>query len=166
VSSRFRYFLLFAAGVLILAGMASCKAQPEPSEFLTLPARFADEGPSEPLVALDAFRDESSFYVRYRLGDEILYTGGEWSDRIDLKAIAAGDSQGGPFIVPLQYHQTSEWVDVPDERVSATVLSSEDWQSFRDAFISSILPRTEPVGVALHFFVDDYFLYFDEQGGL
>ena len=32
MSSRFRYFLLFAAGVLILAGMASCKAQPEPRD--------------------------------------------------------------------------------------------------------------------------------------
>lgn len=164
MSSRFRYCLLFVAGVLISAGMASCKAQPEPTEFPILPARFAEESPSEPLIALEGFRDESSFYVRYQLGDEILYTGGEWSDRIDLGAIAAGDSQGGPFIVPLQYHQTSEWADVPDETVSATVLSSEDWQLFRDAFISSILSRTEPIGVALHFFVDDYFLYFDEQG--
>jgi len=129
-----------------------------------LPARFADEGPSEPLVALDAFIDETDFYIRYQIGDDILYTGGEWANRINLATIEAGGAQGGPYILPLQYHQTERWASTPDEPVVAKVLSSDDWQTLRGRIFENILPRSGRSGVVLHFYVDDYFLYFDEEG--
>ncbi len=164
MAGKYAKFVCLMADLLVAAILASCTAQPESGEFLTLPARFADEGHAEPLVALEAFRDETNFFIRYQVGNEFLYTGGDWADRIELKAIEGGAVQGGPFIVPLQYHRPESWSETPVERVSATILSSDEWERFRDAFISSMLPRSGRVGIVLHFFVDDYFLYFDEEG--
>jgi hypothetical protein len=98
------------------------------------------------------------------MGDETLYTGGEWAHRIQVEALADGSLQDGPFILPLQYHRDDDWPVPPPNAIKASILSSSDWQSFRDEFLSSILPKTEPVGIVLHFYVDDYFLYFDEDG--
>lgn len=152
------------AAILVTAGVVSCTAQPEPTEILTLPARFADEAPSLPLTAIEAYRDDTEFYVRYRQGDEILHTGGEWSKLIRIDRLAEGGPQDGPFIAPLQYHREEGWQAPPPDAITATVLSSDDWQTFRDGFISFVLPKDEHVGIVLHFYVDDYFLYFDEEG--
>ena len=148
----------------LLVTVASCGSKPDADSYPILPARFADEGPRQPLIALAAFRDETDFYIRYRVGDEILYTGGEWARRIDIEAVNGGTSQRGPFIVPLKYHQAEEWSDTPQNPISATILPSDDWQEFRDAFIAAILPKEARVGIVLNFRVDDYFLYFDENG--
>ena len=149
------------AVAIAIAAMMSCTSQPEPTEYLTLPARFADEGPQEPLVALDAWRNDTEFFVRYRYGDEVRYSGGEWASRVQLETLTAAGNQDGPFILPLQYHRTEPWSEMPPGPVSATILSSGDWQAFRDAFLESILPRDAKTGIVLHFYQDDYFLYFD-----
>lgn len=144
--------------------MYACTSQPETSDVVTLPARFADEEPAQPLVALEAFLDEQHFYIRYQKGDEVLFTGSEWTNRIDLREQTAGGPATGPYILPLEYHQQERWTDPPDNPVSATILSSADWQQFRDRFFDSILPKTGHSGVVLHFYIDDYFLYFDDEG--
>ena len=139
--------------------LGGCSSGTEEAEIFTLPARFPDELPTAPMIALEAFRDESDFYVRYSIDGDIRYAGGDWSERIDL------DSTGtGPFIVPLQYHRDDPWPALPNDVVSADVLSTEDWQVFRDSVIRSILPGEPHEGIVLHFFADDYFLYFDERG--
>ena len=152
---------VFLAGV---AALVSCTSQPEPTEYRTLPARFADEGTTEPLEALGAWRNDTEFFIRYQVGDSIRFTGGEWANRIQLETLTAGSSADGPFIMPLQYHRDTPWADSPPGPVSATILGADDWQAFRHAFLVSLLPRDERVGIVLHFYVDDYFLYFDEDG--
>ncbi|MGI9205122.1 MAG: phospholipase D-like domain-containing protein [Woeseiaceae bacterium] len=144
--------------------LCACKSQPEPGEFVTLPARFADEGLAQPLVAQEAFLDDQHFYIRYQKGEEILFTGGQWSNRIELQALVAGGPANGPYIMPLEYHQQERWEEDPEDPVSATILSSADWEAFRDLFFDSKLPKTGNTGVVLHFYIDDYFLYFDENG--
>lgn len=143
---------------------ASCTAQREPNAYPTLPARFAEEGPQEPLVALEAFRDQDRFFIRYRTGDTILYTGGQWSDRIELGAVQRGGTYEGPFIVPLQYHRTEPWTDPPGNPIAATLLDSDTWQEFRDEFLASLLPLGDKSGVALLFPSGDYFLFMDGAG--
>jgi len=160
----FRKVFYLSAGLFLCASLGPCTSQPETSDFPTLPARFADEGPQQPLIALEAFRDDTDFFIRYQFGDEILYTGGEWGERIDLEAIESGSSQSGPFILPLQYHHAQKWAEEPANPVYASILGSEDWKKFRDAFFASVLPKTERLGIVLHFYVDDYFLYFDRDG--
>ena len=162
VATTFLYRLVLNSLVAVL--FSACTAQSEANEFPMLPARFSDEGPSDPLVALDAFVDGNDFYVRYQIGDETLYSGGSWADRIALEDIKSGEPQAGPYILPLRYHQAAPWVSPPGDPIVARVLGSEDWAALRRRIFESVLPRTETAGIVLHFYVDDYFLYFDEAG--
>jgi cardiolipin synthase len=148
----------------VLAFVVACPSQPETESFRMLPARFADEQFTEPLEALEMLRDEDEFYLRYRMGDEILFAGGRWSDRIDLDAIAHGEDQTGPFIMPLKNYGPDHWPGNVDGLISTRILSAADWQSFRDGFFASVLPRDEKAGVVLHFQTDNYFLFSDENG--
>jgi len=154
----------FALMILGVASLCACTSQPEADDFPVFPARFADEGPGEPLIALDAFLGEADFYIRYRMGDEIFHTGGHWADRIALEGVEAGASQVGPYIVPLQYHQRASWESEPDEPIVARVLSSDEWQEFRGRIFANVLPISEKAGIVLHFYTDDYFFYFDSDG--
>ncbi|MDH4072741.1 MAG: phosphatidylserine/phosphatidylglycerophosphate/cardiolipin synthase family protein [Gammaproteobacteria bacterium] len=155
---------VIAIGYLSFASSPSCTSQPATEEYLTLPARFADEAAAQPLEALDAWRDDTEFFVRYRVGDDIRYTGGTWSDRIDLEALADGETGKGPFILPLGYHRSTPWPESPPGAIDAKILGATDWQAFRDGFVASVLPKDGASGIVLHFFVDDYFLYFDREG--
>ena len=88
---RTRALIPLLAGVLL-----SCAPQPEPTDVVMLPARFADEPLAEPLVALEAFRDDTRFFIRYRTRGETRYTGGTWTDRIQLDSVASGGTHDGP----------------------------------------------------------------------
>ena len=163
--ARFELISLKAfSTVFLFISLVSCTAQVDTNEYPTLPARFAIEGPQQPMAALEALLDNESFYIRYKIGDEILYTGGDWASRIDLEALITSGVRSGPYIVPMRYHRSERWTAVPEAPVTATILGSDKWQSFRDEFLVSVLPKAEHAGIVLHFFIDDYFLYLDEDG--
>jgi cardiolipin synthase len=152
---------LISTGVLLNCG---CTSQPESGQLPILPARFADEIAVDPLVAIDAFIDEKDFYVKYRLGGDTFYTGGSWADRISIEDIESGEPSGGPYILPLQYHQVTPWSSRSHDFIAGRVLDSEQWRSLRRRIFESVLPREGNAGIVLHFYVDDYFLYFDNEG--
>jgi hypothetical protein len=129
VATTFLYRLVLISLVATL--FSACTAQPEANEFPILPARFADEGPRDPLVAVDAFVDGNDIYVRYQIGDETLYSGGSWADRIALEDIKSRKPQAGPYILPLRYHQAAPWVSPPRDPIVARVLGSQDWVALR-----------------------------------
>jgi len=151
--------LLIAAAYITV-----CKSQPEEIDFPTIPGQFADEDVIEPLVALEAFFGEAEFYVKYQGADGIVYSGGTWAQRIQLEKIEDGETYAGPYILPLQYRQQEPWTDPPTERVTGRILSRDDWQVFRDQLLSSALPKVGDVGIVLHFYTDDYFVYYDDAG--
>ena len=162
---RTRHSLVIPGAFLcVLGALAACQSQPESEAIRVLPARFAAEPFTEPFVANEAFLDDDEFYVRYEAGGQTLYTGGRWSDRIDVDSLGDAGEQTGPFVLPLQYHRTDRWPAVMDGLVSPTILSIEQWQQFRDAFFASVLPAAGKRGAVLHFPSADYFLYFDELG--
>jgi len=61
---------------VVLALLAGCGSPAEPVEYLTIPGQFAEEGASRPLIVLDAFFDESHFWIRYRSAGRILSSNG------------------------------------------------------------------------------------------
>jgi cardiolipin synthase len=142
----------------------SCAAVPDQGDYPTLVGRFADEGGLLPLVADQAYISESEFFVRFERGDEILYGGGNWANRIQLRDVADGTEYAGPFILPLEYQQHERWPQLPDDPMSARILNSDEWQIFRNQLFASIRSVDEKGGVVLHFFADDYFLYYDSNG--
>ncbi len=142
--------------------VVGCGSQVDTAEHLTIPGRFPDEDVTEPLIALEAFFDETQFYIRYQGAEGIVYSGGEWANRIPLENIEAGKVDRGPYLLPLEYRQQEPWESRPAENITGTILSPREWKNFRDRLFSSSLSKAEKSGLALHFFVDDYFLYYDD----
>jgi len=136
------------------------------SDYPTLQGQFAEEGVTEPLVAVEAFLDGSQFYVRYQSGEKTFYAGGEWANRIDLTVLqeSAEPVFLGPFILPLGYQQIEPWEEVPGERITPRILDAEHFVAFRKSFLDSIVPTDEKLGIVMHFDVDDYFLYINDVG--
>jgi cardiolipin synthase len=148
----------------MLSVLAACVSESEPLEYPTLVGRFADEGEPPALIAEEAWLSDTDFYVRFRRGDDIRYGGGNWARRIPILELSAGGQYKGPYLLPLQYDQDKVWEDLPEERVSARLLSVADWHEMRARLFDAILPRDKKSGIVLHFNVDDYFLYYDHKG--
>ena len=159
--------ILIICSVLALA-VAGCAQQPggdaSDEEFRLLPGRFAEEPVNQPLAAKEAFVGPDDFYLSYESEDGLVYSGGNWSWRIDLAEIEQrqDDSYAGPYIVPLQYHQRERWAEVPESSIRPRVVSSKLWNRFIEKVFASVLPRTEMTGIAMHFGDEDYFLYYND----
>jgi cardiolipin synthase len=151
--------------LLLLATMlVACVSESEPLEYPTLVGRFADEGEPLPLIAEEAYLSSTDFYVRFRQGGNTRYGGGNWARRIPILELSQGGQYNGPYVLPLQYEQDEPWDDLPEDRVSARLLGVADWHAMRARLFDAMLPRGEKSGIVLHFNVDDYFLYYDDNG--
>jgi len=155
---------------LMIAGVVSCSSQPstpvenETDDLPRLQGRFAEQGVLSPLAAVEAYVGEDEFFVSYEGTDGLVYAGGNWSNRMDLTAIVENSDNTylGPYILPLGYQQSDRWAELPDEPIIPALLSSEQWDRFRERLFSNVIPRTEKTGVVMHFDNDDYFLYYNE----
>lgn len=148
----------------LLSVSAACVSEPGEFDYPVLVGRFADEGELLAPVAEEAWLSGTDFYVRFRRGDEVRYGGGNWAKRIPILELTRGDQYTGPYLLPLQYEHEERWSDLPDDRVAATLLGIPDWHALRERLFARILPRDGKSGLVLHFNVDDYFLYYDENG--
>ena len=147
-------------------GCATPQSDPEISaeDIHTLPGRFADEPVTQPLVATEAFIGTEEFFVAYESEDGLVYSGGNWSNRVDLTALSQGPDgdYAGPFILPLEYHQRSRWDELPEAPIVPRLLSSKYWSRFTELVFESVLPRAEMTGIVMHFGEEDYFLYYND----
>ena len=150
--------------------ITGCSGQPElASDFAAenypiLPAKFAEQGVARSLVTSEAFIGDDAFFISYESEDGLVFAGGNWSNRIDIAAVEGGTdgTYRGRYILPLDFQQRERWSEVPESPIRPRLLTSEQWNRFRDGLFSSILPHTEKIGVVMHFDNDDYFLYFNE----
>lgn len=149
---------------ILLTGGTAVVAQQTALEYPTVPGHFRDEGTAAPLVATEALLGDTEFYVRYEQSGDVAYSGGAWAHRIPLDDLDDGKVFPGPYIVPLEYRQSSPWPVATEHLVSVMILSSNEWREFRDELFASLMPTIGNEGVVLHFFVDDYFLYYDAAG--
>jgi hypothetical protein len=152
---------------LVCGACASSQPATEaPAEDLhTLPGRFAEEPVTQPLVATEAFIGTENFYLAYEGEEGVVYTGGNWSNRIDLTALSQGPDGDyeGPFILPLEYHQRNRWNEVPENPIVPRLLGSKYWGRFTSLLFESVLPKAEMTGIVMHFGEEDYFLYYHRQ---
>ena len=90
--SRTRVFALSLLVLLVTAGCASQQPEQVPShdDLRVLPGRFADEPVTKPLVAKEAYIGSERFFVAYEGEDGLVYSGGNWSNRVDLTALRQG----------------------------------------------------------------------------
>ena len=136
------------------------------TELPTLVGRFAPETVHAPLVAKEALIGDRDFYISYEGVSGLVYSGGNWSDRIDIVAVEerGKDDFAGPYILPLQYRLSSRWPNLPETPIRPRLLSAVQWERFRTNVLKSLTPTDAGAGIVMHFNADDYFLFYNEQG--
>lgn len=118
-----------------------------------------------PMIALEVYRDESNFFVKYRYGSKVLYAGSNWQDRVELidSPAPASPNYISPSLVPMQYHQETPWESLPNDAISMPVLGIEKWHLLRDRLLRSVVPGNG-TGLVIDFVYDEYFLFYDSDG--
>jgi cardiolipin synthase len=161
-------FRTYRSSLLLLSFLmaSACSSQqpaqdPTHDELRVLPGRFADEAVTKPLVAVEAYIGREEFFVAYEGEDGLVYSGGNWSNRVDLTALQQGPEgdYAGPFILPLEYHSAKRWASLPDDPIVPRLLSSKYWNRFIDQVFETVLPEADMTGIVMHFGEEDYFLY-------
>ena len=162
----FRRTLSFLSLSLVLTIASNCSTQRElanepEGDYPTLPGHFAAEAVTEPLVAVEAYIGTTDFFISYKSADGLVYSGGNWSNRIDIAAVeqSTDETYAGPYILPLEYQQRERWSEIPESPIIPRLLSSKQWKRFTEQLFDSILPKAEMTGIVMHFDDDDYFLY-------
>ena len=161
-----RAFVNSIASAWLLVLLSACAPTPETEADDThvLPARFAEEPVTQPLIAVEAFIGPEEFYLSYEGQAGIVYSGGNWKNRVDLSAFSheSEDDYEGPFILALEYQQSTPWSEIPESPITPRILGSKYWGRFIDQVFASVLPKAEMSGIAMHFGDDDYFLYYND----
>lgn len=162
--SRSALSILPVAFVLLLASACASTNNAPPDDIRMLPGRFAEDPVTKPLEAVEAFIGPSEFYLSYKSEDGIAYSGGNWSNRIDIDALGQGPEGAyeGPFILSLEYHQRSSWAELPESPIVPRILSSKYWNRFLDAVFESVLPKPAMTGIVMKFGEEDYFLFYND----
>ena len=162
----FRRQLSFLSLFLALIFASNCSTQREQAnepeeDYPTLPGHFAGDAMTEPLVAVEAYIGTTDFFISYESADGLVYSGGNWSTRIDIAAVeqSTDETYAGPYILPLEYQQRERWPEIPESLIIPRLLSSKQWSRFIEQLFDSILPKAEMTGIVMHFDDDDYFLY-------
>ena len=99
MTSRIKILLL----PILAALVANCATAPT----TPLPTDSGILSRDPPMVALEGYRDAENFFVKFRLGDQTWYAGGNWSDRVELvpNPLTPSPDYATPSLVPIQYHQ-------------------------------------------------------------
>jgi len=124
------------------------------SEFQTLP-----------MIALEGYRDDTHFYVKYQLGGVVHYAGGNWRERIELVETPAStpSNYATPSLVPIQYRRSDPWDDLPEDAVEIPILGVDQWHLLRDRLLRAVVP-VDGTGIVVDFGHAEYFLYYDKGG--
>ena len=131
-----------------------------------LPRAVAVASESGLMLAEEGYLTSTEFFIKYRVGEEVRYSGGTWRRLTVL--IDTPDQEGDeytiPSILPLEYHQAEAWDELPADARPVRIFGVERWRELRDRLLVSVLPIEEQAGIVLSFDNDDYFLFYDEHG--
>ena len=124
--------------------LSSTDAQP-------IPRAVADASESEFMLAEAGYLTATEFFVKYRIGDEVRYSGGNWRSQV-LLADTPDEGRADytvPSVLPLEYHQAEPWDALPEDARPVRIFGVERWRELRDRLLVSVLPTTERAGVVL-----------------
>ncbi len=118
-----------------------------------------------PMIALQGYRDDTNFYVRYQLGGRIQYGGGNWKERVELfeYPATAAPKFAVPSLVPIQYRQSDPWDELPEDAVNIPIFGVDQWELLRDRLLRAVVPG-DGTGLVVDFGHAEYFLYYDPGG--
>ncbi|MEP1472830.1 MAG: phosphatidylserine/phosphatidylglycerophosphate/cardiolipin synthase family protein [Halieaceae bacterium] len=146
------------AGVLILATGIACQT----SEMVQ---PLGEEVPDTPaLLAVDAFRGNDQYFLRYQRGQEIFYAAGDLKTTSTAAPAPSNDSYDTPTMSPLETGQSDDWLELTRNMERIPVLGIDDWEALRTLLFKDIMPRKLNTGIAVSFDRADYFFFYDSLG--
>jgi cardiolipin synthase len=146
-----------AALSLAMALTAACTS-PEPVNPI------GEEIPPEPLLlALEAYRGNGQYYLRYRRDQEVYYTIGDLRGR--APPIPPSDvPDHTPTLSPMVQDVPDDWIEFTRDLTPVPILGIDQWSEFRDGVFNEFLPTQPNTGVAVTFDRADYFFFYDREG--
>lgn len=116
------------------------------------------------LLALEAYRGDGRYFIRYRRGPETYYAAGDLHARSLPKGADSGDKFEPAHMAPLRTDHIDDWQNLRAGLKSIPVLSIDDWATFRDRIFSGFMPNRPGTGVVVSLERGDYFFFYDRAG--
>ncbi|MEJ2531237.1 MAG: phosphatidylserine/phosphatidylglycerophosphate/cardiolipin synthase family protein [Halioglobus sp.] len=126
---------------------------------------IGEEIPPDPvLVALEAYRGEDQYFLRYRRGEEVYYASGNLRGRASSTPEAGEAGYGVPAVKPMVARLPDDWNDIKRSMTRIPILGIAAWAEFRDSIFAEFLPARPDTGVAVSFDREDFFFFYDSSG--
>ena len=146
--------LRFALLAVILSVLATCST-PE------VASPIGEEVPPDPpLLALEAYRGNDQYFLRYQREGDIFYTMGDLKGRTPPVNV----SNPVPKLKPMRQDVPEDWSRLTSELTEIPILGIQHWSRFRDSIFTEFLPEERNTGVAVSFDRADYFFFYDQLG--
>ncbi len=129
---------------------------------LSPPAAVA-EYDTMPMLATEAHRDATRFFISYRQGTRRVYAGGRWGGVAAFSLHTESENYEVPILAAIETRAATRWSDLPGSAVELPVLDVEQWRRLRDRLLRAAVPASE-AGIAVDFGHAEYFLYYDAEG--
>ena len=123
-----------------------------------------DVPPYPPLLALEAYRGNDQYFLRYRRENEIFFIVGDLKGKTLAGPPLTDEAYGTPTLTPMQHNAPEDWVQLTRYLSPVPILGIEQWSEFRDSVFREFLPREKNSGVAVSFDRADYFFFYDQLG--
>ena len=126
---------------------------------------LGEEVPDEPaLIALDAYRGENRYFLRYELDGEEYFTTGDLRPQSPLASPAPAAVFDVPRLSTMEPARAAKWQQLTASAAAIPVLGTEHWFEFRDQLFGELLPAESHTGIAVGFDRTDYFFFYDKEG--
>lgn len=156
-----RIWLTRIAGPALLVATACLYTCSTPEPVLPI---GEDVPPYPPLLALEAYRGNDQYFLRYRRENEIFYIAGDLKGKTLAGLPRTDEAYGTPTLTPMQHDAPEDWVQLTRNLSPVPILGIEQWSEFRDGVFREFLPREKNSGVAVSFDRADYFFFYDQLG--
>ncbi len=143
---------LLAAAMALLCACST----PEP----VAPPIGEEVPPDPPLLALEAYRGNDQYFLRYRREGEVFYTMGDLKGRMP----PGRSTYATPALKPMRHDAPVDWATLTEELTPIPILGIQHWARFRDSIFTEFLPEHPNTGVAVSFDRADYFFFYDRLG--
>ena len=147
----------FCGCLLVLGCLLSCSA-PAP-----VPPMGEEVPPEEALIAVEAFRGEGRYFLRYQHNGEYYYAAGDLKGR-QLLLRSTDASYHSAEVDALIPRPLDDWEDIQGRLQPIPILGLNAWADFRDRIFPGFMPREDNLGVSVSLERGDYFFFYDREG--
>lgn len=116
------------------------------------------------LIAVEAYRGEGRYFLRYRRGESYFYAAGDLKGRALLQNIEQASNFEAAQVEALKPTPMRDWQQLRQTLAPIPILGLEAWAQFREQVFAGFMPTRRDSGIAVSFERGDYFFFYDRSG--